>query len=403
MPLLVNPFHPGAGHAPPYLAGRQAEEQAIRRVLAQDLILDNLILSGLRGVGKTVLLDTVLKPLAVESGWLAVGTDLSEAVSLTEENLAVRLLADLATVSSALGVPTTQTSTIGFDSPKKQEAKLDYAMLGQIYADTPGLVVDKLKATLEYVWQAFKANTDVRGIVFAYDEAHNLVDRPDHEQYALALLLDTFHSMQRKGLPLMLALTGLPTLFGQMVQSRTFSQRMFEIVNLRSLSPEASREAIVRPIQEAGWIKLSEESVQTIIEMSGGYPYFIQFICREVYDAFIQRVDRGEAASVPVAEITRKLDIGFFAGPWARLTDRQRELMYVIARLRKPDEFAVQEVIELSRELLERPFGASNVNQMLGALGTAGLILKNRHGRYSFAVPLLGDFILRENDDAPPL
>ena len=403
MPLLVNPFHPGAGHAPPYLAGRQAEEQAIRRVLAQDLILDNLILSGLRGVGKTVLLDTVLKPLAVESGWLAVGTDLSEAVSLTEENLAIRLLADLATVSSALGVPTTQTSTIGFDSPKKQEAKLDYAMLGQIYADTPGLVVDKLKATLEYVWQAFKANTDVRGIVFAYDEAHNLVDRPDHEQYALALLLDTFHSMQRKGLPLMLALTGLPTLFGQMVQSRTFSQRMFEIVNLRSLSPEASREAIVRPIQEAGGIKLSEESVQTIIEMSGGYPYFIQFICREVYDAFIQRVDRGEAASVPVAEITRKLDIGFFAGPWARLTDRQRELMYVIARLRKPDEFAVQEVIELSRELLERPFGASNVNQMLGALGTTGLVFKNRHGRYSFAVPLLGDFILRENDDAPPL
>lgn len=402
MSMLVNPFRPGAGHPPPYLAGRTTETEAFGRLLRQEVIVDNLILAGLRGVGKTVLLDTVFKPLAVEAGWLTVGTDFNEAVSEREENLIIRMLADLATVSSSIGLPTDQTRPMGFGGTEPQHERLDYAHLSAVYTQTPGLPVDKLKTVLERAWGALRANPGIRGIVFTYDEAHNLVDRPAAEQHALALLLDAFHSLQRQGLPVMLALAGLPTLFAQLVQSRTFAQRMFEIIQLGSLTPAASREAIVRPVQSADAIRLSEGSTKTIVELSGGYPYFIQFICREVYDAFIQRADRGEAARVPVAEIMRKLDIGFFAGPWAGITDRQRQLLYVIAKLGKPGEFTLQEVLELSHGLLERPFGASAANQMLAALGKGGLVFKNRHGRYSFAVPLLGSFILRECGDTPP-
>jgi hypothetical protein len=141
---------------------------------------------------------------------------------------------------------------------------------------------------------------------------------------------------------------------------------------------------------------MTGESVRLIVDVSGGYPYFIQFICREVYDAFLQKLDASEPAQVPIAEITRKLDNNFFAGRWARATDRQRELLTVIARLDHSDEeFTVQEVTELSKELLEKPFSPSHVNQMLAALSAAGLVFKNRHGKYSFAVPLLGRFILR--------
>ena len=82
--------------------------------------------------------------------------------------------------------------------------------------------------------------------------------------------------------------------------------------------------------------------------MSGGYPYFIQFICREVYDAFLANLRAsGEAGSIPSDAITRKLDSDFFAGRWARVTDRQRDLMLVIAGLESSDdEFTVQEVVE---------------------------------------------------------
>ncbi|MGH9202581.1 MAG: ATP-binding protein, partial [Vicinamibacterales bacterium] len=144
-------------------------------------------------------------------------------------------------------------------------------------------------------------------------------------------------------------------------------------------------------------VTLRDTSVDTIIEMSGGYPYFIQFVCKEVYDAVIQKIDAGEAPNIPVAAIQRKLDSDFFAGRWARVTDRQRELLAVIASLENCDtEFTVQEVVEGSKSLETKGFSSSHANQMLAKLGRDGLVFKNRHGKYSFAVPLLGQFINRQ-------
>lgn len=120
--------------------------------------------------------------------------------------------------------------------------------------------------------------------------------------------------------------------------------------------------------------------------MSGGYPYFLQFIYRGVYDAFIQRSDKGEKALVPVEEIERKLDTDFFAGRWSRTTDRQRELLSVVAKLERcEDEFTVQEIVEKSKEGRSKPFSSGHVNQMLANLASQGLVFKNRHGRYSLS------------------
>ena len=196
----------------------------------------------------------------------------------------------------------------------------------------------------------------------------------------------------------MLVLTGLPTLFPKLVEARTFSERMFRVLFLQSLDRSESEEAIRRPTADSDCpLQLDDDAVATIVTMSGGYPYFIQFICREVYDAFIQRIDRVERASVPVAEIEQKLDTDFFAGRWARATDRQRELLSAIAQLDNCDEeFTVQEVVEASKRVLDKPFSSSHVNQMLVTLASQGLVYKNRHGKYSFAVPLLGRFIRRQ-------
>lgn len=399
MPDFKNPFRPGAGHTPPYLAGRQDERKEFLRLLTQERILENMVLTGLRGVGKTVLLET-LKPQAINHGWLWVGTDLSESTSVSEDHVAVRLCTDLSIVTSGIVVKTEEIQGPGFSAgTEKVEHTLSYQTLLEIYKNTPGLALDKLKAVLETAWRVLSSVHQPKGIIFAYDEAQNLSDQAQKEQYPLSLMLDTFQSVQRKGLPLMLVLTGLPTLFPKLVEARTFSERMFRVVFLKSLNPEESRDAILKPIEEDVNcpIQLSDESVNTIIGMSGGYPYFIQFICREVYDAFIQKIDKGEQAFVPVEEIEQKLDTDFFAGRWARATDRQRELLSVIALLDNcNDEFTVQEVVEISKDALDKPFSSSHVNQMLSALSTQGLIFKNRHGKYSFAVPLMGRFITRQ-------
>lgn len=392
---IQNPFKPGAGHMPPYLAGREDEKREFQRLLSQTVILENLVLTGLRGTGKTVLLET-FKPMAQQSKWLWVGTDLSESASLSEANIATRLLTDLSVVTSNFKIGE-HRSTIGIgflQNESVSDITLNYTTLHAIYESTPGLVADKIKRVLELVWETLKGS-GVSGIIFAYDEAQNLSDHAQKDQFPLSLLLDTFQSIQRKEIPFMLALTGLPTLFPKLVEARTYAERMFRVIFLDRLEKEAVKQAILEPLKNCE-IQLSKKSIEQIIEMSGGYPYFVQFICREVYDLFIQKLDKGEKPSVPTDEIIRKLDTDFFVGRWARATDRQRELLSVISELSNCNaEFSVQEVATQSKSR-EKPFSSSHINQMLASLTESGLVYKNRHGKYSFAVPLLGQFIKRQ-------
>lgn len=392
---FTNPFRPGAGHKPPYLAGRGKETNEFERLLLQDVILENLILTGLRGVGKTVLLDT-LKPIAMKSGWLWVGTDLSEAASLSEERIAVRLLSDLSSLTAHLPVQWTEQKFVGFQKTNVV-SRLDYATLEALFRSTPGLVADKLKAVLELVWNGV-SGFKLKGIIFAYDEAQNMTDHAERNEYPLSLMLDCFQSIQKKEIPFMLVLAGLPTLFPKLVEARTFSERMFRVVFLDRLSDHDSKDAIQKPIESSNCpVKLV---VDTIVQASGGYPYFIQFICREAYDSYLQQSEAGiEQPNVFINDILRKLDSDFFAGRWAKATDRQRELMYVIAKTEHADsEFTLQAVSQASKELLSKPFSPSQISQMFLKLGDAGLIYKNRHGKYAFAVPLLHKFICRQED-----
>lgn len=400
LPKFKNPYRPGAGHMPPHLAGREHEYNEFDRLLEQDDILENLVLTGLRGVGKTVLLET-FKPRAVEQGWHWAAADLSESASISETALAQRLLADLALVTSSTTVmqrPPGQP--VGFAAPAEpQEVSLSHAVLAAVYNETPGLISDKIKATLEFAWEHLRQQGQHK-VIFAYDEAQNLSDHAGKDQFPLSVLLDVFQSIQRKGIPFMLVLAGLPTLFPRLVDARTYAERMFRVMTLAKLNEGESREAILKPIQVAGCpIEFSESSVEVIIHESGGYPYFIQFICREVFDVFIQQNESGESGNVPVDAIQRKLDADFFAGRWAKITDRQRELLWAVANLERPDEeFTIQELVERAKALLPKPFSPSHANQMLASLAERGMIYKNRLGKYSFAVPLLGRFILRTYD-----
>lgn len=396
---IRNPFKPGAGHMPPYLAGREAESEQFERILKQTTILENLVLTGLRGIGKTVLLET-FKPEAISKGWHWVGTDLSESSSITEESLAIRLLTDLSVVTSGIVVHKVSQTGIGFNAQSTENVvTLNYSTLRTLYDSTPGLVSDKLKAVLEYSWLGLQSQGK-KGLIFAYDEAQNLADHAARDQYPLSLLLDIFQSIQRKGIPFMLVLTGLPTLFPKLVEARTYAERMFRVVFLEPLNKSDTSKAINKPIAAINCpVSFTQASVDMVWTITQGYPYFVQYVCREVFDVWVQNLQDGhEPAGIPINEIMAKLDTDFFAGRWARATDRQQELMSVIALLPNADgEFSVREIEEsVFNKDLPRPFSNSNISQMLSHLSVAGLIYKNRYGRYSFAVPLLHTFISRQ-------
>jgi hypothetical protein len=184
-------------------------------------------------------------------------------------------------------------------------------------------------------------------------------------------------------------------LLAPLVRAANKSERMFHVIFLKSLDYNASREAILKPIAKCP-VKFSDQSVDSIIKITAGYPYFIQFVCKEVYDIWILQVNAGEKPSVPLNELVKKLDADFFAGRWAKATDRQRDLLRVGASLPNCDgEFTVQELVAASKTST-KPFTSSHVNQMLSSLSDAGLVYKNRYGKYSFAIPLFAPFIRRQ-------
>jgi AAA ATPase domain len=391
---LDNPFKPGAGHSPPYLAGRDTEKKGFADLLKQKTILSNLVLTGLRGVGKTVLLEE-FKPIAQRANWVWVGTDFSESTCVNEETLAIRLITDLSVFTSSITFKK-EARSVGF-SEAITESTLSYSALVSLFKEAPGLVSDKLKYLLNVVWKCIQGSP-ISGIVFAYDEAQTMSDHASKEQYPLSLLLDVFQSIQKSNIPFMLVLAGLPTLFPKLVEARTFAERMFQVQILGKLSAKDSKDAITKPIQDASsLVSFSSDTVTLITETSGGYPFFIQFICKELFDVFRQQIAvQRKIVPVPMQEIVQKLDKDFFSGRWARSTDRQRELLSIISQLEHcDDEFTVQEIVEKAKPT-DKPFSASHVNQMLAALGNAGLVYKNRYGKYAFAVPLLGQFIRRQ-------
>ena len=396
-PTFQNPVRPGAGHAPPYLAGRSAEKEEMRRLLRQTVITENMVLTGLRGVGKTVLLET-FRPLALKEGWLWANADLSESVSVTEDTLAIRILTDIALFTAPLLAQESKQIDLGFASQERIVRKpLNFAVLKQYYENIPGLVADKIKGTLEYVWSVLP-HESIKGAVFAYDEAQNMTDHATRNQFPLSVLLEVFQSIQKKGIPFMLVMTGLPTLFPKLVEARTYAERMFHVVFLNPLDEQSAKEAILKPVQDAKCpLQFSTETVDAIWKLSSGYPHFIQFICKEVFDAWLTKIASNDVPSIPEAEILMKLDTNFFAGRWAKATDRQRDLLQVISLLDTCDsEFTVQEVVLESRNSLMKPFTASHVSQMVSNLIDLGLVYKNRFGKYSLAVPLMSGFIRRQ-------
>lgn len=397
MQAFLNPFRPGAGQKPPYLAGRMDEQIEFDKMLEQQPILQNLILTGLRGVGKTSLLEA-LKPHAINHGWLWAGTDLSESASLTEHNLSIRIMTDISSLTSAFEVLELEKRTVGFKSTTaKVKLTGNYSYLMNLYNTTPGLEADKLKNVLTKVWEIVKKKAN--GIVLAYDEAQILKDQKADKQFPLSLLLEVTQYLQRMQIPVLLILTGLPTLFPNLVETRTYAERMFHILTLGRLNEKETKEAISKPIDsKKSPVVFSPKTVTEIYRYSGGYPYFIQFLCKEVFDSFLQQMKLGiKKPNVVLSEIVRKLDTDFYAGRWARVTDRQRELLKLIAQLNSAEEeFAVQDICSLSKKSTITTFSPSNVNQMLLKLVEGGMVYKNRHGKYSFAVPMLSDFIRRQ-------
>lgn len=393
---IDNPYRPGAGHQPPFLSGRQYEQSQFSRLIGQRLVSENIVITGLRGVGKTVLLDS-FRQMATEEDWLWVGNDLSESAGLSEDRLSIRILTDLARALGEIASSPARRQMIGFIPPGSTEPP-SYEALCAAYLKAPGLPSDKLRAAIDIANQHLKA-IGIKGIVLAYDEAQCLTDHADRHQYPLSMLLETCQHLQRHSgaLPFMLALSGLPTLLDALTESRTYTERMFLVLVLDRLSRSDTLAAVREPLaQLAPTLAVPPGAIERVADLAGGYPYLIQFFAKELVDTLLSAAGAAGLAQFPSEEAWRRLDNGLFAARWNRTTDRQREVLRVLAELPESlADFSAQEIVEAASMIGGPALTNAQTSQLLQGLVERGLIYRTRRGKFAFSLPMSQAMIRR--------
>jgi len=381
---MDNPFRPGNGIIPPYLAGREEEILWFENSLDSALTLpQNLVLSGIRGTGKTVLLRK-FEEICTKKKWLFVRREFNSKLNQEGEFLNA-LLTDIITKTKGISfAKRLKKPVIGFtkDNTDNTEEDIIY-ILTQKYKGPLG---DKLEAILEDVYESiYKAGYN--GLVLLYDEFHFIEDGKIGNNFPLSLLLESFSHVQQKGLRYYLVLSGLPPLFTNMVKSKTYAERMFSVKNIENLSIEASQKAIRLPLKKSKIIFL-DELINTIVKETQGYPYFLQF-----YPYYlIQNIPKKKIGLIEFNEmyplILKELDGSFFSGRFNRASDSEQKILLEMAKLAPEIRFSeLREKTKIDKNYL---------NQIMISLIEKGLIFRIGRGKYSFTLPLFEKYLLRK-------
>lgn len=382
-----NPYTPGAGRKPPYLAGRDQELEdfsSMIELLSSGGADRSLIYYGLRGVGKTVLLSE-MDLMAAEAGWAT--TDVQEVGSgpdfrATFTQMASRLLREMSRrhrmrdrIERALGV----VKAFSLLTPGGIQVKLDIDAVRGV-ADSGDPEQDLVELLREIGEVAAAASS---GGLFILDEMQNL------DASSLAAVCMAFQALSREALPLAMVGAGLPELRLRLLKAKPYADRLFEYRELGRLSEPAARVALVKPATNLG-IEFTEEAARRVVALAAGFPYFIQEYGRELWNAAesspITLSDVAEVEAVVVESLTRT----FYGTRFDLASEAEQRYLAAMASLGHPP---------YSSSAVAAAWGAENQRQVSphrDSLMQKGLIWSPRRGAVDFTVPLFAEF-LREH------
>ena len=382
-----NPYRPGVGVRPLYLAGRDAPLRRFDAMLrAAPEQQANMRVTGLRGVGKTVLLETFAEH-AQERDWepafmeLQPAHNTDTAVAAAIGSLLERTrqrLSRLARLRSAAGRALRSTSL----KVSWEEVSLSISFGSEREED----LARELFSALELALAKGR-----NGVVLLLDEAQIIHDERDrHGEHPLSLLIAAIVALQRQELPLGLVLCGLPTLAGNLQKARSYSERLFRGEEIDSLAPEQALEAFTRPLEQTAR-RASPALAKAVVAEVEGYPYFLQLWGSELWDAAdLVSVDRLTPKLLDTSrpDIYGRLDRDFYDPRLATLTPAEQDLLLASAQCPYPPLRSAN----LSSASAKTP---GNVNVLLGRLVNAGALYRIRKGEYAYTAPKFRDYLLR--------
>lgn len=405
--IAKNPYSPGVGTRPPYLAGREQQIHRFERLLEDyPEKRRNLRVTGLRGVGKTVLLKEYER-IARRRDWVVIRRDwsprlcdeadfataiadyLREAVETL--SLKARIKKNVSSALAAIGQVRVQigedvTLSVGPGATRSSES-------------AGSILEDRLRVALAEVGAI--ARSQHRGVALLFDEAHSVHDRPGKRQYPLSALLSAVVAAQdedERPLPVMLVLCGLPPLTSNIHAARSNAERLFraeEIANL-SLSAEppatlsAAAQALVNPVSD---ITYADGVAERIAHDVDGYPYFIQWFGEALWDA--ADLDGASTIDMKLYERERRaiqhsLDDEFFEPRYRDARQADQGTLRVAASL-GGERFTKAELDAAT----VRSTGA--LAQSLTRLIADNLVYRDDHGVYAYTAPMFGDFMRRRH------
>ncbi len=381
-----NPFAPGAGSKPPELAGRQAILETV--AIALDRIrhgrhAQSVILTGLRGVGKTVLLNQMRRD-AEGQGLHCVPIEAPEGLSLPAM-LVPGLRSALLKLDRGQAAMTLAKRGLGALARFVKAFKLQYGELeasldlGEIGVADNGDLESDLGDLIDLAGAA--AGERGTALVLFIDELQYVEERE------LAALITALHRARQNERPITLVGAGLPQLVGQMGKAKSYAERLFLFTTIGPLDAASGTAAIVHPI-EAEACSIEPEAVARILEVTQGYPYFLQEWGKQCWDAAsmcpITLADVAVATPTAIAA----LDDSFFRVRFDRLTPSEKHYLRAMADLGEGPYNSTAVAAHIGRK-------PSSFGPVRASLVAKGMIYTPGYGQSAFTVPLFDDFMRR--------
>lgn len=393
MDPIRNPYAPGAGQRPPELAGRDQELDAFEVTLervAAGRPERSMVLSGLRGVGKTVLLNA-LRSQAVHRAWgtakLEARPDQSIRIPIAQAvHAAVREVAhrhrdpervdEVAGVLKAFALRTSPADRKGsrWTPPVEVPAAKGRADSGDLDLDLIELFTDVA---------ALAGDLGV-GVALFVDEMQ------DVSTAELAAICGAGHEISQQAAPLLLVGAGLPHLPTALAASKSYAERLFRYVTVDRLPREMADRAWRVPAATEG-VGFDPEALDELYRLTDGYPYFVQAYGKVTWDAALESPIRSVDVLHAAPEAEAELAVGFFGARVDRATPAEREYMTAMADLAGDDDRAVA-TAEIARHLGRRPQSLSPARD---GLIKKGLVYAAERGSIAFTVPHFGRFLRR--------
>ncbi len=380
----VNPYRPGAGLMPTYLAGREEDIRFVEQMfdsLTMNIPTQSIIFSGLRGVGKTVLINKLQK-IAEDKDVFCRHIEVEERKDFISQ-IASCSQAFLRKVSAKerfknliqKPLDAIKALVVSFD-PNDSTFSLSLQER-ELYKSTN--LTQSLTEVFTAIGEtAYKSETP---ICFFIDEIQYMKSKE------LGSLISALHRTNQLGYPIMIVGAGLPKIYKMLSDEKSYSERLFLYKEIGSLTDEQSKNAIEIPANKLG-VSYSQEAITEIISITKGYPFFIQQLCQIVYKNTDEKVIKRVHIQENTAEFFETLDVGFFKVRYERCADSDKKFVFAMVRCGELPCTISNVAKNLHRSV-------NQISTTRAQLINKGIIYPIRYKELDFTVPEFEGFIQR--------